>query len=192
MTPQPAPAKSNKSTGPRSKEGKAASSKNALRHGLASGTMIMPGEDSAAYAALEQSLLSQFQPVNPVETILITDMAKHHWLANRAIRLQAEVLSPTNRKRGEIPDSLTSLHRYQISNQRAFHKCLATINMLRKEQLAGQKQFVSQRANQPLRKVGISSPEVSPNGSDASGFPSNSPLFAQIARDCGYTGPLSR
>ncbi len=188
MTPQPVPAKPNRSTGPRTKEGKAASSKNALRHGLASGALVMPGEDPAAYASLEQSLLAQFQPANPVETILVTEMAQHHWLANRAIRLQSEVLSPTNRKRGEIPDSLAVLHRYQISNQRAFHKCLATINAMRKEQLAAEKQFVSQRANQPLRQAEFSSPDASKD----SGFPSNSPLFAQIARDCGYTDPLSR
>jgi len=146
MAPQPAPSTKPKSTGPRTASGKSKSSKNALLHGLASGTLIMPGEDASAYAALEQSLLDQFQPQNPVETILVTNMAKHHWLSQRAGRLQAEVLSPKYRNRGDVPPSLAVLCRYQNSNDRAFHKCLETLKAMRKEQLAAENQFVSQPA----------------------------------------------
>jgi len=182
MSPQPATAKRTRSTGPRTNAGKTASSKNALLHGLASSTVIMPGEDPAEYQALEQSLLQQFQPKNPVETILVTAMAKHHWLSRRAIRLQAEVLAPANRKKGEIPSSLAVLHRYQVSNDRAFHRCLETINALRKEELSAQKQFVSQPKVQPSGDAPLTPAEMAE-------FFANSPLTAQIARDCGYQGP---
>ena len=59
MAPQPAPKHSHKSTGPRTASGKAASSQNALRHGLASGTILIPGEDPEQLAALQQALIEQ-------------------------------------------------------------------------------------------------------------------------------------
>jgi len=42
----------NKSTGPRSDEGKARSSMNALKTGIYSKSLILPGEDTAALDAL--------------------------------------------------------------------------------------------------------------------------------------------
>jgi hypothetical protein len=41
----------NASTGPRTAAGKAISSQNALKHGLASGRLIIEGEDPADYQA---------------------------------------------------------------------------------------------------------------------------------------------
>ena len=38
-----------RSTGPRTEEGKAASSLNSLKHGLTAKTVVLPGEDPAEY-----------------------------------------------------------------------------------------------------------------------------------------------
>ena len=43
-----------RSTGPRTSEGKAASSKNALRHGLLSKQVTLPDEDPDAFAEFSQ------------------------------------------------------------------------------------------------------------------------------------------
>ena len=136
----------NNSTGPRTEAGKATSSQNELRHGLASGTILIPGEDPEEFAALEQGLLAQYQPADLTETLLVNDMARHHWLKDRAIRLQGEALATANP--GELPASFSVLLRYQTTNERAFHKALATLQSLRKQQLTTQKQekqFVSQQ-----------------------------------------------
>ena len=49
------------STGPRTDEGKAIASQNSLKHGLASGTLLIPGEDPAAYEALVADFIAQHQ-----------------------------------------------------------------------------------------------------------------------------------
>ena len=44
------------STGPRTEEGKAASSRNALKHGLTSFTVLLPTEDPAEYVRIATTL----------------------------------------------------------------------------------------------------------------------------------------
>ena len=44
-------------TGPRTAEGKARSSRNALTHGLTAQEIVIPGEDVAAYRSFEQQLI---------------------------------------------------------------------------------------------------------------------------------------
>lgn len=66
------------SSGPRTPAGKAASSRNSLKHGLASGTLLLPDEDPAEFAALHQSLIADHAPANATEELLVHDMAKHH------------------------------------------------------------------------------------------------------------------
>lgn len=131
------------STGPRTESGKATSSQNALKHGLASGTLFIKGEDPAEFDALHESLRAEHTPATATETLLTRDMATHHWLADRAIRLQALALATDN-----LP-YLATLLRYQISNHRAFHKSLATLLSLRKQTVAPTIGFVSQKAEQP-------------------------------------------
>ena len=143
MAPQPAPSTKSKSTGPRTEAGKAASSQNALRHGLASGTPLIPGEDPAQYQALVDALFTEHAPAGATETLLVADMAKHYWLKDRALRLQGESLALMTD--GELPATFAVLIRYQSTNERAFHKAFATLQALRKQALATRNQFVSQQ-----------------------------------------------
>ena len=78
MSPQPA---------------KKPASQNALKHGLASSTILIPGENPEELHALEIALFDQYKPANPIESLLVTDMVKHHWLKDRALRLQGEALA---------------------------------------------------------------------------------------------------
>ena len=50
------------STGPRTEEGKQTSSRNALKHGLTASTVLIPGEDPAAYAAFKNDLTADWKP----------------------------------------------------------------------------------------------------------------------------------
>jgi hypothetical protein len=78
------------STGPCSPTGKLASSRNSLKHGLASSTLIIPGEDPAVFESLLESLLAEHQPANTTEQMLIHEMAQSWWLTQRALRFQNE------------------------------------------------------------------------------------------------------
>ncbi len=127
------------STGPSSPTGKLASSRNSLKHGLASGTLLIPGEDPAAFESLLHDLLEEHQPANTTEDLLVHDMAQSFWLAQRAIRLQNDCFTP------EVNEKRLSLYlRYQSTHDRAFHKALNTLIRLRKERSKLSSGFVSQ------------------------------------------------
>ena len=100
--------------GPRTAAGKAASSKNSLKHGLASGRILIEGEDPAAFEALVADLEADYQPATETEALLVHDLAKFHWLADRAIRLQAAAFAASALP--EMPASLNVLIRYQTSS----------------------------------------------------------------------------
>src|SRR3977135_3133530 len=113
------------STGPRTDEGKAIASQNSLKHGLASGTLLIPGEDPAAYEALVADFIAQHQPETPGEEIAITDMAHAWWLKTRAIALQNRYI--------ENERMLALYLRYQVTHERAYYRALAELRKLKKE-----------------------------------------------------------
>ena len=76
-------ANAQKSTGPRTPEGKARSSLNALRHGLTGHVIVMPGEDLAAYEAFVKEFFDQYQPQDPTERQLVQQLAETSWRLNR-------------------------------------------------------------------------------------------------------------
>ncbi len=116
------------STGPRSVEGKLASSRNSLKHGLASGELIIPGEDRAAFEALLNDLLEGHRPANPTEELLVNEIAQAYWLAQRAIHFQNQCFTESG-----VDDNRLSLFlRYQTTHDRRFHKALNTLIHLRR------------------------------------------------------------
>ena len=126
------------STGPRTEEGKAISSQNGLKHGLASGTLLIPGEDPAAYEALVADLIAQHQPETPGEEIAITDMAHAWWLKTRAIAFQNRYI--------ENEKMLALYLRYQAAHERAYYRALAELRKLKKEREMTNTGYVSQKA----------------------------------------------
>jgi hypothetical protein len=125
------------STGPRTPAGKLASSRNSLKHGLASAQLIIPGEDPAAFDALFSALLDEHQPANATEDLLVQQIAQAYWLTQRAIRFQNECFSTE----GVDEKRLSLLLRYQTTYERAFHKGLTALIKLKKDRAPG---FVSQ------------------------------------------------
>jgi hypothetical protein len=128
------------STGPRTPEGKLASSRNATTRGLASGQIIVPGEDLAAYETLLAALIEEHQPASTTEELLITEMAQSHWLTQRAIRLQNDCFTAD----GIDTKRLALFLRYQTTHQRAFHKALNALITLQKTRRKNEIGFVSQ------------------------------------------------
>ncbi len=141
------------STGPRSPEGKLASSRNSLQHGLASGQIIIPGEDPSQFEALLNDLLAEHQPSTTSEELLIREMAQSYWLTQRALRLQNECfnLDGVDEKR------LSLFLRYQTTHERAFHKALTTLLKLQKQHARDLKKcgFVSHSAARPAPDTGF-------------------------------------
>jgi hypothetical protein len=83
------------STGPRTPEGKAASSMNALKSGIDAESNIIPGEDAAALAALTERLHQGCQPQTVLESLLVDDIVRDTWLLTRLARIDAQLLIHT-------------------------------------------------------------------------------------------------
>jgi hypothetical protein len=56
------------SPGPRTPEGKAVSSRNAIRHGLTSISPVLPSEDQAEYDLFQADIVTRYDPLDPEET----------------------------------------------------------------------------------------------------------------------------
>ncbi|HTS61162.1 MAG TPA: hypothetical protein VMH28_04015 [Candidatus Acidoferrales bacterium] len=84
-------ANAQKSTGPRTPEGKAVSSKNATKLGLYAQTLILPGEDPEELLAISRAFREEYCPETPTELALLDDIVLGHWLKRRYRRLETEV-----------------------------------------------------------------------------------------------------
>ena len=135
-------------------------SQNALKHGLASSTILIPGENSEELHALEIALFDQYKPANPTESLLVADLVKHHWLKDRALRLQGEALATA--APGELPATFPVLLRYQTTNDRAFYKALQTLQVTQMERFALEDAVVSQNQQMAfLEKMYAPLPDLS-------------------------------
>ena len=81
------------STGPTSEIGKAASSANSLKHGLTAKSVLLPGEDEAAYRKMCEGMLESFGPANEPERYQIQLLCDTQWRLQRCGRIESAILS---------------------------------------------------------------------------------------------------
>ena len=77
-----------KSTGPRTAEGKAKTRLNPLKHGLTAETIILPFENPDDYRELQQAVLDDLQPQGITQQILVERFVQRHWVAQRLARTE--------------------------------------------------------------------------------------------------------
>src|SRR6266852_531486 len=80
-----------KSTGPTSPQGKAASSVNALKSGIDAWSHIIPGEDPAELEALTAAFLLHYRPAGPTELSLVDTLISTEWIQRRLRRIEAQL-----------------------------------------------------------------------------------------------------
>jgi hypothetical protein len=72
------------STGPRTAEGRQRVSRHALKHGLASGFSLLPGEDPAAHHAFCREFIEEIAPVTRHQHDLACAIAHDYWRLQQA------------------------------------------------------------------------------------------------------------
>lgn len=77
------------STGPRTPEGKARASGNAIRHGLSARFRVFTNENQDDFDDALADLIRTFAPTNSYEHILVMEIAQSHWRLARVRRLEA-------------------------------------------------------------------------------------------------------
>jgi hypothetical protein len=83
-------ANAQKSTGPRTPEGKAKVAQNALKHGLLAQQAVVVGEDTDDFDLLRDQLYAEWAPVGPTEARLVERIAGLFWRLQRAERFGTE------------------------------------------------------------------------------------------------------
>jgi hypothetical protein len=94
-----------KSHGPVSPEGKLASSRNALTHGMLSSTVVLKGESTDRFLGLLTDLFEEFQPQTPFEESLIQNMAVSRWRQMRIWGMEKASMDHEMRRQSEISNS---------------------------------------------------------------------------------------
>jgi len=87
-----------KSTGPRTPEGKASSSRNAVKHGLLAEQVVIQGEDPEEFDLYRAGMLAELAPVGAVEAMLAERAVSLAWRLRRAERLQSAVFATVYRE----------------------------------------------------------------------------------------------
>jgi hypothetical protein len=80
------------STGPRTLEGKARSGRNALKHGLLSGQILLSHENADELDALRENLCADLRPVGALEELLAERIVSSAWSLRRAVRAERALM----------------------------------------------------------------------------------------------------
>jgi hypothetical protein len=145
-------ANSQKSTGPQTEAGKAASSQNGWKHGLFGVFRVLAAEDQFQYDLLLEELVGEYHPATPTEGILVERLAQHHWLRHRALYFQSHYIEA-----GDDVDirKLSLFMRYETMHERAYHKCLSELLKLRAEKQKQENGFALQTHQQEMRRLDL-------------------------------------
>jgi hypothetical protein len=82
---------SRKSTGPRTPEGKAASSQNAFKSGLDADSQFCYGEHRADFYRLQVEYFTRFSPQSPEERFHVDTLLRNEWSLRRLFRAEAHL-----------------------------------------------------------------------------------------------------
>ncbi|MFN7919496.1 MAG: hypothetical protein U0Q16_05330 [Bryobacteraceae bacterium] len=120
-------ANAQKSTGPRTAEGKAASSKNAVTHGLFSATFAVAPEDRDEFDLLLELQREELLPQGINEELVFSNLVQAAWKTEKTRRLEAAALLEQNEAK------LDKYTRYAAQFERAYYRALAELRKLQTE-----------------------------------------------------------
>src|SRR6267142_3947305 len=141
-----------KSTGPRTPEGRAAVRLNGVKHGLTAETIVLKGESEADFTQLFDSLEAEHDPVSPTEEALVVQLAMATWRLRRLyhqeagfytcqlqslVGMQKDLNLKDAGRMGHAAawseSTLTLFNRQEARMERTFYRALHELQRLRKE-----------------------------------------------------------
>ena len=84
---------SRRSTGPKTRTGKAESKMNAMKHGLLAAGLVVRDEDPVGFTRVLESLVNELQPQGPLEEQLVERVAACMWRLRRLYRVEAGIFT---------------------------------------------------------------------------------------------------
>ena len=186
-----------KSTGPKSDEGKAVSSLNAVRHGFTAQHNVLSIEEAPEFDALRDEFLAEHQPATPTEFAQFELMVSAFW---RLRRLRATETAFLDREMERMEDeddldyrdpgpldrlagvynwhagsagTLALFSRYEGRLERSFYRALHELERLRAQRPAAPAPAVTETKQEPKPDIGFvsSDPENTPAPGPGDGAP---------------------
>ena len=166
-----------RSTGPRSPEGKAAVSRNALKHGFRAEKVIFQEFNQETLQELRDELAAQWQPANYTERVLIEQMAVALHKLTMFEELEAALDSQMEMHR--FSPNLQILWRRQASLERSFHKAIDTLLKLRRAEARQSKASRPEPTRSKPEEINPPQPASPPAPAE---FPSEPPAVVILAQ----------
>ena len=92
-----------KSTGPRTNQGRAAISQNAVKHGLSAHQAVISSESHADFRLYREQILDELDPATPMESILAERIVTLSWRLKRVARIQNQTIDTLNARNTSSP-----------------------------------------------------------------------------------------
>lgn len=105
-----------RSTGPKTGEGRKAASGNALRHGLTARKLIVRGEAPGDFAAHYAATRAALAPDDEVEEQLVERIAVSDWRLRRSARAEAELVIWYQKEEARQEGRFGPAYRYAVGN----------------------------------------------------------------------------
>lgn len=133
-----------KSTGPKTVEGKAVAARNAMKHGLHAKDVVCAGERSRLYQAFAEALYVDLAPADTVEESLVDRIATLSWRLQRMVLTEASMFdswqaasighdplqpgeTPYARRFDRDTSEMLAISRYEASLDRALSRAYALL-----------------------------------------------------------------
>jgi len=134
-----------KSTGPKTLEGKAIASRNAVTHGLFARMPVIPGENEAEFRTYTEHWLGDLKPVGATEEFLAERIIGIAWRLRRVGQIEANIFHPSE---SQETHQLSRLNRYENALERSFYRNVKELRALQAER-AGIEPEGEPQANEP-------------------------------------------
>jgi hypothetical protein len=119
------------STGPRTPEGKAISSQNALKHGLSAKHLVVQEEDRPEFDQLQAGLLDELHPEGTLEQLVFNDLLHARWKLHRCRGIEASLSTDGDPLLDPgLGKQLDRIMRYEARAERNFYRSLKELRTL--------------------------------------------------------------
>ena len=172
-----------KSTGPKTPEGRAAVRLNGVKHGLTAETIVLKGESQADFTNMLESFEAEHDPATPTEEALVVQLALANWRLRRLYHQEAGFYTSELKILASIQKdlnlddagrmghavawgekTLVLFNRQEARLERTFYRALHELQRLRKERgakLASVCQTTPDITNKEVNTDQADSPSVS-------------------------------